>query len=249
MAVYIQEEKRRMTDPTLEGQAQAISNMNEQDRPSVKERRIAQNRVFRLALGTSLLFHLTLFFLWKVVPIPPSPFSAAGPRAGDFRAAGGGMESVNLRVPPSRPIVPPKVPLISLEEVDPVVFDLEPVTETASLSGDAPGSSEGPPGIEGGQGEGDGGTATEGFFRMVPPSPRGMIMPPMNKNLRGSKVEVWVFVDASGSVVADSTRLNPPTSDRGFNRRLIQEAAEWVFHPATKDNEPISAWFPYTISM
>jgi len=224
--------------------------MDGQDRPSVKQRRIAQNRVFRLALGTSLLFHVALFFLWRVVPIPPSPFSAAGPRAGDFRAAGGGMESVNLRVPPSRPIVPPNVPLISLDEVDPVLFDMEPVSEMASLSGDAPGSGDGPPGIEGGEGEGDGGTAAEGFFRMIPPSPRGMIWPPnAPKKLRGAQVDVWVFVDATGRVVADSTRLDPPTADRGFNRRLVQEAAEWVFHPAMKDDEPIAAWFPYTISM
>jgi hypothetical protein len=56
-------------------------------------------------------------------------------------------------------------------------------------------------------------------------------------------------VDAAGRVVPDSTRLDPPTSDRGFNRRIIQEAAEWVFIPAMKDDEPIAAWFPYSISM
>ena len=84
---------------------------------------------------------------------------------------------------------------------------------------------------------------------MVPPSPRGMIIPPTNDRLRGRQVEVWVFVDATGQVVADSTRLNPPTSDRGFNRRLIQEAAEWVFNPAMQGGQPVAAWFPYTISM
>jgi len=70
-----------------------------------------------------------------------------------------------------------------------------------------------------------------------------------NKDLRGTKLDVWVFVDATGRVVPDSTRLDPPTSDRGFNRRIIQQAAEWVFDPAMKDDEPIAAWFPYTISM
>jgi hypothetical protein len=76
-----------------------------------------------------------------------------------------------------------------------------------------------------------------------------MIIPPTNKKLRGSAVEVWVFVNEGGRVVADSTRLNPPTSDRGFNRRLIEEAAEWVFTPAMKEGKPVAAWFPYTISM
>ena len=83
----------------------------------------------------------------------------------------------------------------------------------------------------------------------IPPSPRGMIIPPTNRRLRGSSVEVWVFVNEVGRVVADSTRLNPPTSDRGFNRRLIEEAAEWVFNPAMKEGKPVAAWFPYTISM
>ena len=214
---------------------------------SVTERRTSQDRMYRIAFGTSLLIHVLLFFLWRVVPIPPSPFSAAGPRAGDYYAAGGGMESVSLRVPAARVIVPPRVPLISLEDI-PVEFDMDPQLDLAAMAGDAPGMAEGPPGIEGGQGRGDGGTAAEGFFRLVPPSPRGMIMPPVNKNLRGKTLEVWVFVDATGKVVPDSTRLDPPTSDRGLNRQLIREAAEWVFHPAQRDDQPVASWYPYRVS-
>ena len=202
--------------------------------------------MLRISLGVSLLFHIAIFLFWRVVPIPPSPFSAAGPRAGDFYAAGGGMQSVNMRVPQTR-IVPPRVPLISLEDI-PVEFDTEPQLDLAAMAGEAPGLSDGPPGIVGGQGQGDGGTAAEGFFRLVPPSPRGMIMPPANKNLKGKQVEVWVFVDATGRVVPDSTRLNPPTSDGGLNRQLIREAAEWVFNPAKQNNQPVASWFPYTIS-
>lgn len=223
--------------------------MNVHDPISVKDRRAAQDRLFRNALGASLLFHALLFFFWRVVPIPPSPISAAGPRAGDTRAAGGGMHSVNLRVPPSRPLVPPRVPVISLDDIDPVEFQLDPQLDMSAMTGEAPGMGEGPPGLEGGTGRGAGGTGTQGAFRLVPPSPRGMIIPPTNRNLRGKQVEVWVFVDAMGKVVPDSTRLNPPTSDRGFNRRLMEEAAEWVFNPATQNDQPVAAWFPYTISM
>jgi hypothetical protein len=222
--------------------------MEERGTPSVKERRNAQDRIFRMALGVSVLLHVSLFFFWKVVPIPPSPLSAAGPRAGDFRAAGGGMESVNLSRAPSRPIVPPRVPIISVEATE-MTFDPEPELDLSALAGEGAGTADGPPGIEGGQGRGDGGTAAEGFFRMIPPSPRGMIIPPTNRSLRGKEVEVWVFVDATGRVVPDSTRLNPPTSDRGFNRRLMEEAAEWIFNPAMRNDQPIAAWFPYTISM
>lgn len=224
--------------------------MKDRHKLTVKERRTRQRRVFRIALGVSVLFHVLVFAFWKTVPIPTSPFAAAGPRAGDNRAASGSMQALGISIPESRPIVPPQVPLVTLDEIEPTDLTVEEPLDLEELTGGAPGegSDEGP-GIEGGEGRGDGGTAEEGLFRLVPPSPRGMIIPPTNDDLRGKKVEVWVFVDASGHVVPDSTRLNPPTSNRGYNRRLLEEAAEWVFNPAMKGGEPVSAWFPYTISM
>ena len=84
---------------------------------------------------------------------------------------------------------------------------------------------------------------------MVPPSPRGMIIPPANRSLRGQEVQVWVFVNELGRVVADSTQLRPPTSDRDFNSRLVREASEWIFEPAKKGGKAVGSWFPYTISM
>jgi hypothetical protein len=215
---------------------------------SVQERRVTEGRLFRASLAISLVVHVVAFLFWKTVPLPTSPFSAAGPRAGDSRAAGAGMQALNLQVPPSRPLIPPRVPLISLDLTEPVEINFEEVLDPSSLFGERPGTTEGA-GIEGGEGRGDGGTAAEGLFSLVPPSPRGMIIPPTNRRLRGSQVEVWVFVDEAGRVVPDSTRLNPPTSDRGFNRRLIEEAAEWVFNPAMRAGTPVAAWFPYTISM
>jgi hypothetical protein len=56
-------------------------------------------------------------------------------------------------------------------------------------------------------------------------------------------------VDEVGRVVADSTQLRPPTSDRGFNERILREAAEWIFAPARRGGEPVASWFPYRISM
>jgi hypothetical protein len=223
--------------------------MEEQAQPTVRERRASDNRVFRVALGASLILHLLVFLFWRTVPLPMSPFAAAGPKAGDFRAAGGGMEALNLQVPQPRPIIPPAMPVITLDLTDPVDFDPDPAIDVASMMGEGLGRDLGPPGIEGGRGRGDGGTAEEGLFRLVPPTPRGMIIPPTNRSLRGSQVEVWVFVNEAGKVVPDSTRLNPPTSDRSFNRRLMEEAAEWVFNPATREGKPVAAWFPYTISM
>jgi hypothetical protein len=223
--------------------------MEERTQPTVKERRASENRVYRVALGVSLVLHLLVLLFWRTLPLPMSPFAAAGPRAGDFRAAGGGLEAVNLQVTPPRPIVPPLVPVITLDLVDPVDFDLDSEIDVAAMMGEGAGIELAAPGVEGGRGRGDGGTAAEGLFRLVPPSPRGMIIPPTNRSLRGNSIEVWVFVNEVGKVVPDSTRLNPPTSDRGFNRRLVEEAAEWVFNPATREGQPVAAWFPYSISM
>lgn len=222
--------------------------MKQEKHRTVGERKAVEGRVYRNALLISLVLHLVLAFSWKRTPVPVSPFSAAGPRAGDDRAAAGGMQALNLAVPAPRPIVPPRVPLITLDDVEPVEISLEPEVDLAALIGGGPGMDEGP-GIEGGTGRGDGGTGETGLFSLIPPSPRGMIIPPSSRSLRGRQVQVWVFVNAVGRVVPDSTHLDPPTSDRGFNRRLIQEAAEWVFNPATREGQPVSAWFPYTISM
>ena len=157
-------------------------------------------------------------------------------------------EALNLRTPPPVPIVPPLVPIAVEIEVEPFEFEETVEIDPASVLGEEPGLLEGP-GLENGTGQGDGGNAEEGLFRLQPASPRGMIIPPTNKSLRGTEVQVWVFVDERGRVVSDSTRLDPPTRDRGFNRRLIREAAEWVFRPAVQEGSPVASWFPYRISM
>ena len=213
---------------------------------SNEQRREAERRIWRAGLLGSLVLHALLFLFSARGPLQ-SPFSAAGPRAGDNRAASGGLQALNVRVPPPRPIIPPKIPLPLVVDVQDVEFEDEMQIETASILGDKPGE-EGP-GLETGDGQGDGGTAAEGLFRMVPPSPRGMIIPPANKKLKGEQVQVWVFVSETGRVVADSTQLRPPTSDGDFNRRLIREAADWIFEPGRKGGKPTATWFPYTISM
>lgn len=203
--------------------------------------------MWRSALALSVLLHLLVFVAWPSGQVMVSPHAAAGPRSGDPRPAGGAMQAMNVRTPQPRRIVPPPVPTPTLEPTEDVEFEPEPAMEAAEILGERPGM--GPPGTEDGEGEGDGGTSDEGRYRLQPPVPRGMIVPPSNDELRGKEIQVWVFVDETGRVVPDSTRLQPPTGDRAFNRRLIQEAAQWVFEPARKGGEAVAAWFPYTISM
>jgi hypothetical protein len=216
---------------------------------TVKERKAQHARVWKRAIAASVVFHVLVFFLWRYTPIPESPFAAAGPRAGDnLAAAGGGMQALNVRTPPPIPITPPLVPLPSVADLEPVDIEPDVRVDASALMGEGPGEIEGP-GLVEGTGRGDGGTAEEGRFRVVPPTPRGMILPPTNSDLKGRQVEVWVFVNEQGRVVSDSTRLNPPTPDRSYNRRLIEEAAQWVFRPATQGGKAVASWFPYTISM
>ncbi len=216
----------------------------------LRDRRRRERKVWRTAFLLSVLLHLMLFLGWRgAVVIPPSPFSAAGPRAGGDLAAQGGMHAMNIRMPTApHPIPRPPIPIIAKVDVKPVKFTDSIPRDLASLTGGQPGDASSA-GLPNGTGKGAGGTAASGRYRLDPPVPRGMIIPPANKNLKGTTVEVWVFVDVRGNVVADSTRLNPPTRDSDFNKRLIREAAQWVFRPAQKDGKAVPSWFPYKISM
>jgi len=221
-------------------------------------------RILRAAIVASVLFHALVVWWFRYKPvIPDSPFAAAGPRAGDDRAAaGGGMQAVNLQITPPQPEpqqVVPQIPVptpeptprveVQVDQPKPQVLATVASNIQGVASADVGKGTEAGSGVEGGTGQGDGGNAEEGLFRVVPPSPRGLILPPSDRpgSVRGKEVDVWVFVTAVGRVLPDSTRLAPPTGDRKFDERLRKQAAEWVFEPARKDGQPVSEWFRYTI--
>jgi hypothetical protein len=232
---------------------------------SIRERRERERKVWRIGILISVFLHLLLLFVGPPASLPDSPFSAAGPRADDDRAAQGSLVALQLSSAPPDAALPPPVPVIAEIEPPPIEVEIEPDatpevaldppelpepgTGTTQGSDPDPDPTTGDTGLPTGQGRGDGGTTDEGRFRVVPPTPRGLIIPPTNNRLRGQEIQVWVFVSAEGRVVADSTRIEPPTSDRRFNQQIISEAAQWVFQPARRDGQPVSSWFPYTISM
>ena len=207
----------------------------------------------------SVLFHVVIFLIFGGRGDPPSPFSAAGPRAGDDRAAaaGGGMQAIQLRPPTPFEIIRPPEP-VPAPDVTVEMVDFEPVTDQVSAAdlaarigvGDREGPDQGE-GIEGGEGEGDGGTSDEGRFRVFPPNPRGLIIPPSDRprKVKGKEVQVHVFVTERGRVVPDSTRIQPGSGDRKFDERLIEDAAEWVFEPARRGGNPIASWWSYRVSL
>jgi hypothetical protein len=230
-----------------------------------EQRHRDEDRSYRRALWVglvaSVLAHALLFLVFGGQRVPPTPFAAAGERQADDRAArGGGLEAIELR-PPELVTVPPVPVLVPAElpeetpdpEPDPEVV-VEEVPSIALAEGLAvPGESglSDERGLAEGVGEGDGGTEAEGRFRVVPPRPRGLTLPPGDRpsDVRGREVEVWVYVSAAGQVVPDSTRLFPPTGDRRYDRRLREHASAWVFEAARRDGRAVAEWFRYTISM
>jgi len=216
-------------------------------------------RISRRALLASVLFHLLLFVIFGGERRPPSPFAAAGPRAGDDQAAaaGGGMQAVALVLPPERvPIPRPPTPIatpdIAIEVEDVTKQEIPPIdlADAPGLGGKDQGPESGP-GLEGGTGRGDGGTAATGRFRVIPPSPRGLILPPSDRpsNVKGKEIAIWVFVSETGRVIPDSTRLQPSTGNASFDERLRRQAAQWIFEPARRGGRPVAEWFQYVISL
>lgn len=222
------------------------------------ELKARNRRVWWAALLVSLCVHLLIFLIFGGEAVPRSPFAAAGSEAGDDRAAaaGGGMQAVNLRMVETQPIPRAPAPVPAPE----VVVEPEPVpepeaaqVEVAELPGTG-GVEQGvgtASGVEDGTGRGAGGTEAEGRFRVVPPSPRGLILPPGDRpgKVRGKEVTVWVYVTEKGEVVADSTRLLPSTGDSKFDERLRRQASQWVFQPARRDGVAIAEWFRYSITL
>lgn len=222
-----------------------------------ERRRVRERRIWARALLASLLLHV-LAFLFMLVsePEPLSEPGAAGSEVGDEEPLEGGLRTVSLSEAPPEITQPDGVPvpvpdLPELPELDP-----EPQVEPTELADgfdgllDRPGDERGDAeaGAEG-EGSGDGGSGDGGLERTVPPSPRGLIVPPSNPDLDGVSVRVQVFVTEGGEVVPDSTRLIPPTKDDAFNDRLREEAASWQFQPARRHGESVAEWFTYEVSM
>jgi outer membrane biosynthesis protein TonB len=228
---------------------------------ALDERHRAEDRSYRRALVVGLVLsvvaHVVLFLAFGGQRLPPSPYAAAGERERDAQAArGGGMEAIELR-PPEPVVVPPEpvpVPVeVALEvpEPEPVVEEVPAIALADGLAVPGTPGPEEERGIADGVGLGDGGTEAEGRFRVLPPRPRGLTLPPGDRpnEARGKEIEVWVYVTATGQVVPDSTRLHPTTGDRRFDRRLREHAAAWVFEAARRDGRPVAEWFRYTIIM
>ncbi len=171
------------------------------------------------------------------------------------------MQAVNIEVQPQEPaaVIPTPAPVLIPEPVvEAPEIEPEPAPEPAEVTSEMGTGTAGTGGDQGtatgagtaaGSGQGGGGTEETGTPGLIPPSPRGMILPPRDPpgSARGMEITVWVYVDERGRVVEDATRLEPSTSDSGYNERLKESAAEWIFEPARQDGVAVAAWYPYEI--
>lgn len=216
-----------------------------------KRRNDVQDAIYRRAIRrgvvVSVFLHLLLLFIFGLRPSDIPTDAAEGPREGDTEPAGGAMQAMAVRIRPPTPIIRPPEPIIPPEldlELEEVVLD---EIEMPQLD------FQGIRGIEGrtdATGRGAGGTGDEGPLRLLPPVPRGMFMAPANppRELRGRTMEVRVFVDETGRVVADSTRLLPPSSNNDYNQRIKDLSAQWRFEAARRGTQVEAAWFSYTLT-
>jgi TonB family protein len=218
----------------------------------VEQRQRRERRVWRVGLLVSLLLHLILLLVFQNRPERLTPYAAAGPGFGDPVAApaGGGMRAIVLRPPVEIRVPPrPETPIIEPVEIEEKIEEPVLALSEVELPDPGEGTRKGPEtgaGLPGGEGRGDRGNAMSGLRRLIPPTPRGVIMAPLDRpaSVRGRKVTVWVFINQAG--VVDSVRLDPPTPDEAYNRSLIREAREWVFEPAERAGKAVATWFSYT---
>jgi hypothetical protein len=208
----------------------------------IGERVRREREVWRLGLLLSVLLHLVALLLSGTVV--KLGMSAAGPARGSALAAPGEDAMVSVVLPPQSEIwIPPRPEVPLIEEVEAEVPLPEMAENWVELR---PPEERVDPGVRGGEGRGNAGSAAEGENRNVAPVPMGIIMVPMDRpsSVRGHEVTVWVLVSASGGV--DAVRLEPPTPDGRYNAAIVREAQAWVFRPALRSGVPVAMWWSYT---
>jgi hypothetical protein len=212
-----------------------------------------QRKALWTGLAISAAFHALLLFGWRA-PSPDGTGSlAAGPRAGDYRAAEGGGEMIALAIAAPRPIEVPAPPQSRPRIHDPDLFVPEPERHViaASLSGPtggAPAEGRAGQGLPGVDGAGDGGTERSGHDRSSPPTPRSITPrwdPP--RELRGQRVTLRVHVDALGEPTGE-IEIQPRIADSGFEKQLRRDVLAMDFLPARRDGRAVADWAELTLT-
>jgi len=177
----------------------------------------------------------------------PTNLADQGAESSDDRSRLSMMQVVRIQPLVQNQVVRPMVPRIVLEVLPVLEIEVIPSIEVSSPLLDGLGDAKERllvtiPTV-GSQDSGIGSALT------TPPLPRGIVVPQFMEGLDVEEIEIGVFVDEGGRVVADSTRVISPTTSSSFNSQLIEQATEWIFDPATRAGKAVSSWFFYTIRM
>ena len=194
---------------------------------------------YRAALGWSLLIsavlHAAAFFAWRSDPSGARAGPAEASEAVRILTFGGALQAVSFSL--ARPFEIPAPPEPADLTDDPLI-DLPEIggalTPTLGTPGPRSADASGGPRL--------GGTGA----RTTSPVPRSLI-PEWNPpdEVRGTRVTARVRVDIDGNPVGE-VQLLPPTSNREFNRALVEKVLEMEYIPAQRDGRPVEAWAEIT---
>ncbi len=223
---------------------------------SVRNRRRGFRRLLARALAVSVLLHAAVLILWPVEPPPPPETGdPAGTASTPVPPPDEALRAVQVDI--ARPAVdpggregPPAASRLPDTEASAV---REPVSSQAALSlervtAGAAGSTRLAL-TTGGEGASSGGQRAAGSGepgRISPPVPRSLLPrwdPP--PEIRGTRVTVRVEVGRDGRPTGQ-VRLEPPTENGDFNRRLRETLTSLRYRPGTRAGEPVKAWAEIT---
>lgn len=212
-----------------------------------------QRKAWWIGFALSAAVHAFLLFGWRS-PAPEGPGSlAAGPRAGDIRAAAGGSEmtAIDFRMP--QPIEVPAPPTARPEPDDPQLDVPEPEQRvlTASLQGPigaAMNDGRDGAGLPGAEGSGDAGNDRRGSDRRTFPTPRSIIPrwdPP--DELKGQRVTFRVRVNERGEPTGE-IEVRPRIDETEFVRRVRDDLLTMDYLPGRQDGRPVTDWAELTLT-
>lgn len=216
-------------------------------------RNSARNRK-ALIVGFSLsaLFHAVVLLGWRTPATDHQGSLAAGPRAGDFRAAEGGGEIIAIAIAPPRPIEIPAPPaevlLADLQVTDTPERRIQPVDLAGPDGGAMRLADRSGPGLVGADGRGDSGADAEGRDRNSLAIPRS-IVPRIDapREMRGMTISIRVHVSARGKPTG-AIVFEPSIPDSGFEKRLRDDFLGMDYHPASRNGRPVADWMEMSMS-
>jgi protein TonB len=213
---------------------------------------------FSVVLHALVIF--ALVWDWSGPPAMVASLTPGGPGPAGGGGGGGGPRITYVLIPAYQP--PPKTPQPQQKEVRPEevvipkpvlqqveiqqpVFEIPKAAQEAGgpVIGQGPGTGGGPGagtgtggGIGSGRGTGMGsgvgpGTGGQGGD-IFPPSPRYVILPPMERpqEVRGKEIAFRLTVDVDGRVVG--VEIQPRIRNAEFRQRLLEQVYQWTFAPA-----------------